>query len=225
MKWSLLTLLLFPLLVQANLRATEVLKAMARFDEGFVPLWVHVQEGRWCEAEEDIFRLEFHWQRLLHNYLAGPGRQAPPDWACAADQDLGSAYRAIDAGRLDEAARLLDAVRRALQDYRQAQGLIYYLDPWWIAWDAARTYADAPSAERARRAAAALETLSKQDLCSLWAKAEVPGLEKHQEQSAALAGQLGSTRTIHGEALLRHLLKGLAILGRVEEDGPRFASS
>lgn len=220
MKGSFLFALCVPLILQANMRDAEILQAMARFDEGFVPMWVHVQEGQWCEAEKDIFRVEFHWQRLLHNYLT-----ASPGWACRADEDLGSAYRAIDAGRLEEAAGLLDGVRRALQDYRQREGLDYFLDPWWIAWDAAGDLAQTPSARNAERAAAALQRLSGQALAFPWSNINAQRLRSHQRESAVLARSIQQDPTNKSRLLHQHLLKGLAILGRVEEDTLRFAST
>ncbi len=220
MKGSFLIVLSFPLILQANMRDAEILQAMARFDEGFVPMWVHVEEGQWCEAEKDIFRVEFHWQRLLHNYLPGA-----PDWACRADEDLGSAYRAVDAGRLEEAAELLDGVRRALQDYRQREGLDYFLDPWWTAWDAAGTLAERPSARNANQAAHALQQLSEQARVIPWTNVNVQALRSHQRKSAALARRLQQNHRNQSRILQQHLLKGLAILGRVEEDALRFAST
>jgi hypothetical protein len=104
-------------------------KAMAKFDEAFIPVWVHTFEGNIWEAKGSVFNLAFEWQKFSNRFQ----NAFPEDalWAASFDRIdgwLGDAFLAIDDNCAAMAFNQLEHVKYDLQMLRKHKGIDYYLD-------------------------------------------------------------------------------------------------
>ena len=106
----------------------DIREDMVRFDQAFIPLWAHAQEGNVQKAKAAVFFLEFQWQQLRVKYQFAAEDDEWQETFRRVNDWLGDVYYAVDANRMDLALNQLEHVRYELQQLRRQYHIDYFLD-------------------------------------------------------------------------------------------------